>query len=133
LIVKRSFFSRNENTESIPLVKYQGSNKKTLIHQKSLVQGGKCVKKGQILADGAATVGGELILEKKILVAYMPWEGYNSQDAVLISERLIYEDIFTSFSIWRYEVKTYIINWFDTNNGSCFSMLRIHIYPQSRI
>ena len=126
-------FSRNGNTESIPLVKYQGSNKKTLIHQKPRVQGGKCVKKGQILADGAATVGGELALGKNILVAYMPWEGYNSQDAVLISERLIYEDIFTSFSIWRYEIKTCIINWFDTNNGSHFSMLRIHMYPQSRI
>jgi DNA-directed RNA polymerase subunit beta len=130
---QKILFLRNGNTESIPLVKYQGSNKKTLIHQKPRVQGGKCVKKGQILADGAATVGGELALGKNILVAYMPWEGYNSQDAVLISERLIYEDIFTSFSIWRYEIKTYIINWFDTNNGSRFSMLRIHMYPQSRI
>jgi DNA-directed RNA polymerase subunit beta len=49
------------------------------------------------LADSAATVGGELALEKNILVAYMSWEGYNSQDAVLISELLIYENIFTSF------------------------------------
>lgn len=83
-----------------------------MIHQKPPVQGGKCVKKGQILADGAATVGGELALRKNIniLVAYMPWEGYNSEDAVLISERLIYEDIFTSFSIRRYEIKTYMTN-----------------------
>ena len=105
-------FSRNGNTESIPLVKYQGSNKKTLIHQKPPVQGGKCVKKGQILADGAATVGGELALRKNIniLVAYMPWEDSNSEDGVLISERLIYEDIFTSFSIRRYEIKTYMTN-----------------------
>ncbi|WP_284284390.1 hypothetical protein, partial [Mesorhizobium amorphae] len=80
----------------------RGSNKKTLIHQKPRVQGGKCVKKGQILADGAATVDGELALGKNILVAYMPWEGYNSEDAVLISERLIYEDIFTSFSSRKY-------------------------------
>jgi DNA-directed RNA polymerase subunit beta len=99
-----------------------GSKKKSLIHQKLRVQGGKCVKKDQILADGAATVGGELVVGKNILVAYMPWEGYNSQDVVLISERLIYEYIVTSFSIWRYEIKTYIINWFDTNNGSRFSM-----------
>ena len=109
-------FSRNGNTESIPLVKYQGSNKKTLIHQKPRVQRGKCVKKGQILADGAATVDGELALGKNILVAYMPWEGYNSEDAVLISERLIYEDIFTSFSIRRYEIKTYMTNqlvWYE--------------------
>ncbi|KAJ3674218.1 hypothetical protein LUZ61_022003 [Rhynchospora tenuis] len=57
--------SRNGDTLSIPLVKYQGSNKKTLIHQKPRVQGGKCVKRGQILADGAATVGGELALGEK--------------------------------------------------------------------
>ncbi|KAJ1683096.1 hypothetical protein LUZ63_021684 [Rhynchospora breviuscula] len=102
--------SRNGNTFSIPLVKYQGSNKKTLIHQKPRVQGGQCVQKGQILADGAATVGGELALGKNILVAYMPWEGYNFEDAVLISERLIYEDILTSFHIRRYEIKTYVTN-----------------------
>ncbi|KAL5067363.1 hypothetical protein RYX36_018250 [Vicia faba] len=58
------------------------------MHQKSQVQKGKCVKKGQILADGAATVDGELALGKNVLVAYMPWEGYNSEDDVLISERL---------------------------------------------
>nr|YP_010290862.1 RNA polymerase beta subunit [Gahnia tristis]ULQ66019.1 RNA polymerase beta subunit [Gahnia tristis] len=102
--------SSNGNTYSIPLVKYQGSNKKTFIHQKPQVREGKCVKKGQILADGAATVGGELALGKNILVAYMPWEGYNSEDAVLISERLIYEDIYTSFRIRRYEIKTYVTN-----------------------
>nr|YP_010290408.1 RNA polymerase beta subunit [Carex gibba]ULQ64261.1 RNA polymerase beta subunit [Carex gibba] len=103
-------FSRNGNTESISLVKYQGSNKKTFLHQKSRVQGGQWVKKGQILADGAATVGGELALGKNLLVAYMPWEGYNSEDAVLINERLIYEDILTSFYIRKYEIKTYMTN-----------------------
>ena len=72
---------------------------KTCMHQKSQVHKGKCVKKGQILADGAATVGGELALGKNVLVAYMPWEGYNSEDAVLINERLVYEDIYTSFHI----------------------------------
>ena len=59
-------------------------------------------KKGQILADGAATVGGELALGKNVLVAYMPWEGYNSEDDVLISERLVYGDIYTSFHIRKY-------------------------------
>nr|YP_009433796.1 RNA polymerase beta subunit [Hypolytrum nemorum]ANP26010.1 RNA polymerase beta subunit [Hypolytrum nemorum] len=102
--------SSNGNIISIPLVKYQSSNKKTFIHQKPQVGGSKCIKKGQILADGAATVGGELALGKNILVAYMPWEGYNSEDAVLISERLIYEDIYTSFHIRRYEIKTYVTN-----------------------
>ncbi|XP_050877037.1 DNA-directed RNA polymerase subunit beta [Lathyrus oleraceus] len=60
------------NALSIPLIIYQCSNKNTCRHQKSQVQKGKCVKKGQILADGAATVGGELALGKNILVAYMP-------------------------------------------------------------
>jgi DNA-directed RNA polymerase subunit beta len=97
--------SSNGDTLSIPLVMYQGSNKNTCIHQKSQVQRDKCIKKGQILAYGTATVGGELALGKNILVAYMPWEGYNFEDAVLISERLLYEDIYTSFYIRKYEKK----------------------------
>ncbi|KAF3673076.1 DNA-directed RNA polymerase subunit beta [Capsicum annuum] len=62
----------------------------------------------QILADGATTVGGELALGKNVLVAYMPWEGYNFEDAVLISERLVYEDIYTSFHIRKYEIQTHV-------------------------
>ena len=98
----------NGNTVSIPLVMYQRSNKNTCMHQKPQIPRGKCVKKGQILADGAATVGGELALGKNVLVAYMPWEGYNFEDAVLISERLVYEDIYTSFHIRKYEIQTYV-------------------------
>nr|YP_009868451.1 RNA polymerase beta subunit [Oroxylum indicum]QKG62848.1 RNA polymerase beta subunit [Oroxylum indicum] len=101
-------FSGNGDTLSIPLVMYQRSNKNTCMHQKPQVQRGKCIKKGQILADGAATVGGELALGKNVLVAYMPWEGYNSEDAVLISERLVYEDIYTSFHIRKYEIQTHV-------------------------
>ncbi|KAL2894152.1 DNA-directed RNA polymerase subunit beta [Bienertia sinuspersici] len=100
--------SGNGNTLSIPLVIYQRSNKNTCMHQKPRIPQGKCVKKGQILADGAATVGGELALGKNVLVAYMPWEGYNFEDAVLISERLVYENIFTSFHIRKYEIQTYV-------------------------
>ncbi|KAJ0620518.1 DNA-directed RNA polymerase subunit beta [Helianthus annuus] len=84
---------------------YQRSNKNTCMHQKPQVRRGKCIKKGQILAYGAATVGGELALGKNVLVAYMPWEGYNFEDAVLISERLVYEDIYTSFHIRKYEIR----------------------------
>lgn len=101
-------FSGNGDTLSIPLVMYQRSNKNTCMHQKPRVQRGKCIKKGQILADGAATVGGELALGKNVLVAYMPWEGYNFEDAVLISERLVYEDIYTSFHIRKYEIQTHV-------------------------
>ena len=96
---------------SIPLIMYQRSNKNTCMHQKPRVPRGKCIKKGQILADGAATVGGELALGKNVLVAYMPWEGYNSEDAVLISERLVYGDIYTSFHIRKYEIQTYVTSY----------------------
>nr|YP_010702903.1 RNA polymerase beta subunit [Campanula carpatica]WCO10183.1 RNA polymerase beta subunit [Campanula carpatica] len=102
------FVSGNGDTLSLPLVMYQRSNKNTCIHQKPEVQRGKCIKKGQILASGTATVGGELALGKNVLVAYMPWEGYNFEDAVLISERLVYEDIYTSFHIRKYEIQTYV-------------------------
>ncbi|CAL9125714.1 unnamed protein product, partial [Musa textilis] len=100
--------SNGDTTISIPLVIYQCSNKNTCMHQKPQVSQGKCIKKGQILAGGAATIGGELALGKNILVAYMPWEGYNSEDVVLISERMVYEDIFTSFHIRKYEIKTHV-------------------------
>nr|YP_009991416.1 RNA polymerase beta subunit [Lilium sargentiae]QHD46395.1 RNA polymerase beta subunit [Lilium sargentiae] len=101
-------FSSNGDTINIPLVMYQRSNKNTCMCQKPQVQQGKFIKKGQILADSAATVGGELALGKNVLVAYMPWEGYNSEDAVLISERLVYEDIYTSFHIRKYEIQTHV-------------------------
>nr|YP_010954144.1 RNA polymerase beta subunit [Hydrobryum floribundum]WMV01539.1 RNA polymerase beta subunit [Hydrobryum floribundum]WMV01616.1 RNA polymerase beta subunit [Hydrobryum floribundum] len=100
--------SGNGDTVKIPLVIYQRSNKNTCLHQKTQVRRSKSIKKGQILADGAATVGGELALGKNILVAYMPWEGYNFEDAVLISERMVYEDIFTSFHIRKYEIQTHV-------------------------
>nr|YP_010516283.1 RNA polymerase beta subunit [Striga asiatica]UXL88443.1 RNA polymerase beta subunit [Striga asiatica] len=100
--------SGNGDTLSIPLVMYQRSNKNTCMHQKPQVQRDKYIKRGQILADGAATVGGELALGKNVLVAYMPWEGYNFEDAVLISERLVYEDIYTSFHIQKYEIQTHV-------------------------
>nr|YP_009339609.1 RNA polymerase beta subunit [Lobelia anceps]APQ39002.1 RNA polymerase beta subunit [Lobelia anceps] len=100
--------SGNGDIRSIPLVIYQRSNKNTCLHQKPQGLQGKWIKKGQILADGAATVGGELALGKNVLVAYMPWEGYNFEDAVLISERLVYEDIYTSFHIRKYEIQTHV-------------------------
>ena len=87
------------------LIIYQRSNNSTCMHQKIQVTHKSFLKKGQILADGAATLKGELALGKNILVAYMPWEGYNFEDAILISERLLYEDIYTSIHIERYEIK----------------------------
>nr|QWL15855.1 RNA polymerase beta subunit [Plantago coronopus]QWL16035.1 RNA polymerase beta subunit [Plantago macrorhiza] len=100
-------FSGNGDILRIPLIMFQRSNKNTCMHQKPRVRQGKWIKKGQILADGAATVGGELALGKNVLVVYMPWEGYNFEDAVLISERLVYEDVYTSFHIRKYEIQTH--------------------------
>nr|YP_009749015.1 RNA polymerase subunit beta [Dipodium roseum]QII91082.1 RNA polymerase subunit beta [Dipodium roseum] len=105
---QKIILSSNGDTLNIPLVMYQRSNKNTCMHQKTQVQRGKYIKKGQILAGGAATAGGELALGKNVLVAYMPWEGYNFEDAVLINERLVYEDIYTSFHIRKYEIQTHV-------------------------
>uniref|UniRef100_A0AB39U2R7 DNA-directed RNA polymerase subunit beta n=1 Tax=Ophioglossum hongii TaxID=3238578 RepID=A0AB39U2R7_9MONI len=95
----------NGETTSIESKNYERSNNGTCINQKPVVIRGEFLKEGQVLADGAATVGGELALGRNLLVAYMPWEGYNFEDAILISERLIHEDILTSFHIERYEVE----------------------------
>ncbi|KAF3669731.1 hypothetical protein FXO38_07463 [Capsicum annuum] len=78
------------------------------MHPKTQFPRGKCIKKGQILADSAAMVGGELALGKNVLVSYMPWEGYNSEDTVLISEHLVYKDIYTSLNIRKYEIQTHV-------------------------
>nr|AIX11051.1 RNA polymerase beta subunit [Najas gracillima] len=104
----KMILSNQGKTQSIPLVMYQRSGKSTCMHQKPQVPRGQYIKKGQILANGAATLGGELALGKNVLIAYMPWEGYNFEDAVLISERLIYEDIYTSFHIRKYEIQIYM-------------------------
>nr|WOA02348.1 RNA polymerase beta subunit [Gloiopeltis furcata] len=87
------------------LKKYYRSNQDTCINQRPVVWIGENVISGQIIADGASTDGGEIALGRNILVAYMPWEGYNYEDAFLISERLIYEDIYTSIHIERYELE----------------------------
>jgi DNA-directed RNA polymerase subunit beta len=97
--------SRNQKILNTNLIIYQRSNNNTCIHQKPRVGNNKYIRQGQILADGAATSKGELALGKNILVAYMPWEGYNFEDAILISERLIYHDIYTSLHIERYEIE----------------------------
>ncbi|MDB9310323.1 DNA-directed RNA polymerase subunit beta [Aphanizomenon sp. CS-733/32] len=87
------------------LSKYQRSNQDTCLNQKPLVRIGEKVVTGQVLADGSSTEGGELALGQNIVVAYMPWEGYNYEDAILISERLVQEDIYTSIHIEKYEIE----------------------------
>jgi DNA-directed RNA polymerase subunit beta len=92
------------------LQKYQRSNQETCINQRPIVWKGETVKSGQILADGPSMNGGELALGQNILVAYMPWHGYNFEDAILINERLVYDDVFTSIHIERYQVKLNLTN-----------------------
>lgn len=87
------------------LQKYQRSNQDTCINQRPLVWLGEDVVPGQVIADGAATEGGELALGQNVLIAYVPWEGYNYEDAFLISERLVYNDVYTSVHIEKYEVE----------------------------
>nr|CRF40118.1 RNA polymerase b-subunit [Laurencia snackeyi] len=87
------------------LKKYYRSNQDTCINQRPMVWPGEKVSKGQIIADGASTDSGEIALGQNILVAYMPWEGYNYEDAFLISEKLVYDDLYTSIHIERYEVE----------------------------
>jgi DNA-directed RNA polymerase subunit beta len=84
--------------------KFMRSNAATCINQKILVDKGDTIKKGQIIADGPCTSGGELALGRNVLCAFMPWNGYNFEDAILISERIVKDDVFTSIHIDEFEV-----------------------------
>lgn len=88
------------------LQKYQRSNQDTCLIQRPAVFEGEWVQSGDLLADCSASLGGELSLGQNIFIAYMPWEGYNYEDAILISERLVYDDVYTSIHIERYEIET---------------------------
>jgi len=85
------------------LSKFKRSNQNTCINQKPLVKVGDLIKKGDIIADGPATKLGELALGKNVTVAFMPWQGYNFEDSILISERCVTDDVFTSIHIEEYE------------------------------
>ncbi|HEY8842756.1 MAG TPA: DNA-directed RNA polymerase subunit beta [Gaiellaceae bacterium] len=90
--------------DSYPLTKFMRSNQGTLIHQKPIVGLGDKVRGQQVLADGSSTDQGELALGANLLVAFMPWEGYNFEDAIVISERLVKEDVLSSIHIHEYEI-----------------------------
>jgi DNA-directed RNA polymerase subunit beta len=87
-----------------PVRKFMRSNAATCINQKILVAKGETIKKGQVIADGPCTQGGELALGRNVLCAFMPWNGYNFEDAILISERIVKDDVFTSIHIDEFEV-----------------------------
>ena len=88
-----------------PLRKYVGLNERTCLNQKPIVKVGQKVKKGEILVDSAATSKGELALGRNVLVAFMSWEGFNFEDAIILSERLVKEDVYTSIHIDEFDVE----------------------------
>ena len=91
--------------DEYPLTKFRGMNERTTQNHRPVVNVGDEVVKGQLLADGASSHGGELALGKNLVVAFMPWDGFNYEDAILVSERLVRDDVFTSVHIEEYEVE----------------------------
>ena len=87
------------------LLKFRRSNQGTCLNQRPIVEHGERVRKGDVIADGASTQGGEIALGRNILIGFMTWEGYNYEDAVLISEKLVKEDVYTSIHIEEHEVE----------------------------
>ena len=94
----------NQNMFTYSLRKYQRSNQETCINQRPFVSKNEKITTGQVLADGASTESGELAVGQNILIAYMPWEGYNFEDAFIMSERLLYDELYTSLHIEKFEI-----------------------------
>jgi DNA-directed RNA polymerase subunit beta len=95
---------RTGNLRTYELVKFRRSNQGTNVNQKPIVSAGDKVAKGQVIADGPSTEAGEIALGKNLVVAYMPWEGHNYEDAIILSERLVKGDVLTSIHIEEHEV-----------------------------
>jgi len=97
---------KDGNVDEYKLVKFTRSNQGTCINQKPIVEKGEKVKKGDVIADGPSTDNGELALGQNILIGFMTWEGYNYEDAILISEKLVKDDVLTSIHIEEYELES---------------------------
>ena len=97
--------SFDSNVKSYPLVKFRKTNQGTCVNLKPIVKKGDKVKKGQVLCEGYATQNGELALGRNMKVAFMPWKGYNFEDAIVISEKVVREDVFTSIHIDEYSLE----------------------------
>ena len=95
---------KNKGRVVYRLLKFERSNQDTCINQKPIVAQGQTIKKGEILAHGPSTDNGELALGKNLVVAFMPWEGYNFEDAIILSERLVKDDVLTSIHIKEHEI-----------------------------
>ncbi|NLO45924.1 MAG: DNA-directed RNA polymerase subunit beta [Clostridiales bacterium] len=92
-------------TETYELIKFLGSNQGTCINQRPIVDIGQRVEEGQVIADGPATDKGEISLGKNVLIGFMTWEGYNYEDAVLVNEKIVRDDVYTSIHIEEYEIE----------------------------
>jgi len=97
--------TKEKDVINYKLQKYVRSNQDTCINQRPIVWPGEFIESGQIIADGPGTNGAELALGQNLLVAYMPWEGYNYEDAILVNERLVQEDLFTSVHIEKFDIE----------------------------
>ncbi|PYQ85329.1 MAG: DNA-directed RNA polymerase subunit beta, partial [Acidobacteria bacterium] len=97
--------SKEMGADIYPMTKFKRSNQNTCITQKPIVRVGQKVHKGQVLADGPCTELGELALGRNVLVAFMPWRGYNFEDAILVSERMVKDDYYTSIHIEEFEIE----------------------------
>src|SRR5881398_2878181 len=97
--------SKEMGADIYPMTKFKRSNQNTCITQKPIVRVGQRVHKGQVLADGPCTELGELALGRNVLVAFMPWRGYNFEDAILVSERMVKDDYYTSIHIEEFEIE----------------------------
>ncbi|MFH0825878.1 MAG: DNA-directed RNA polymerase subunit beta, partial [Pseudomonadota bacterium] len=107
IVVKAVEFTEGDLDPGVDIyncIKYQRSNQNTCINQRPIVKRSDRVKKGQVIADGPATDKGELALGRNVVVAFMPWGGYNYEDSILVSEKVVTEDIFTSIHIEEFEV-----------------------------
>jgi DNA-directed RNA polymerase subunit beta len=103
--IEKGLLADKQQFITYELIKFQRTNQDTCINQRPLVKIGERVSKGQVIADGGGTDNGELALGRNILVAFMPWLGYNFEDAIIVSERIVREDLFTSVHIQEFELQ----------------------------
>ena len=104
-VESESDINEDMGADIYPLTKFKRSNQNTCINQKPIVREGQRVQKGQVLADGPCTELGELALGRNVLVAFMPWRGYNFEDAILVSEKMVRDDYYTSIHIEEFEIE----------------------------
>jgi DNA-directed RNA polymerase subunit beta len=103
VVVRATSGEGSEVPDIYPMMKYQRSNQSTCYNQKPIVRPGEVVKEGDVLADGPACDMGEIALGRNVVVAFMPWQGYNFEDSILVSERIVKDDVFTSVHIEEFE------------------------------